>query len=464
MSAARRMTRGLNRRAKLALVAGLSTFLVLVGSTAGFAYWTAANTVTSTVGAASLVLTPTNFTSNAYTFTNDGSLVTTGSVTVTNSTVTTSTQSGAVSLTFGPAASATLAGLVTLNVWSTAAAANCTAAATVPTTATTVLWSAGTTFTTNLAKNASVIYCLRSSITSRESVASSGGSISFTPQISGTIKVGNFVGSATATATQSTSYIYPAATNIDVTHWNWIRPNFSNTTYNYCLDVSGGGTDSGTIVISYGCKNGGVSNQQWKFTASGAAGYYTVQPRNSTGLRIDDNSTTATGGSISVNTAAGSPATAKNQQWQLQVVSAGLYEFVNAYSGMCLTSPTGADQNLGNLTQSPCAGTVYQQFKISQAFENFTCATSGTSWTWSWTSATTGPYHVLVTHGNATTELVTTGATASGATLAFTTPTSYGQGSYNVSFVDANGTVVGSGAITVAASASNNSCTANDLQ
>jgi hypothetical protein len=464
MSAVRLVTRGISRRAKLAIVAGLSTFLVLVGSSAGFAYWTAANTVTSTVGGATLVLTPTNFTSNAYTFSNDASLVTTGSVTVTNSTVTTSTQSGSVSLTFGAAATSTLAGLVTLNVWSTAAASNCTAAATVPANATTVLWSAGTTFTTTLADNASVIYCLRSSITSAQAVASSGGSISFTPQITGTIKVGNFVGSASATTTQSTSYVYPAATNIDVTHWNWIRPNFSNTSYNYCLDVSGAATTSGTIVISYGCKNAGVSNQQWKFTASGATGYYTIQPRNSTGLRIDNNSTPATGGSVSVNTAAGAPATATNQQWQLQLVSTGVYEFVNAYSGMCLTSPTGADQNLGNLTQSPCAGTVYQQYKISQAFENFTCATSGTAWTWSWTTATTGPYHVMVTHGTTTTELVTTAATASGATLAFTTPTTYGQNTYNVSFVDANNTVVGSGTITVGSRASNNSCTANDLQ
>jgi hypothetical protein len=453
----------MSARGKLGFLAFLVTFFVLAGSAASFAYWTASNTVTSTVSAATLAITATNFTSTSYTFGND-SLVTTGSVTVTNTTTTTSSQSGAVNVTFGPATSATLAGKVTLNIWTTTSAANCTAAATVPGGATTALWSASTTLGSTLAKNAAVIYCLRSSIASRESVATAGGALSFIPQITGTIKVANFTGTTTATAAEATKYVYPAASGIDVTHWNWIRPNFSNTTYNYCLDVSGAATSSGTIVISYGCKNSGVSNQQWMFTASGAAGYYTIQPRHSTVLRVDNNSTTSAGAGISVNTASGNAATATNQQWQLQVVSTGVYQFVNAYSGMCLTSPTGADQNLGNLTQSPCAGTVYQQYKISQAFQNFSCVTSGTAWTWSWTTATTGPYHVLVTHGATATELVTTPASASGASLAFTTPTSYGQGTYNVSFVDANNTVVGAGTIVVSNSASNNSCSASDLQ
>ena len=457
-----RITRGgFLRSAKLAIAAALTGFLVLAGTTAGFAFWTASTSVSSTVGAATLSLSTTNFTSVGYTFGND-TLVTTGSVTVTNTTTTTSTQSGAVSVTFGPAASATLAGKVNLALWTTASAANCTAAATVPPGATTALWSASTVLTATLAKNASVIYCLRSSIASRETVANAGGSMTFQPKITGTITVGNFTGTTSATTTQSTQYIYPPSTS-DVTHWNWIRPNFAST-FNYCLDVSGGGGANGTIVISYGCKTDGASNQNWKFTASGATGYYTIQPRSATTLRVDDNSTTASGGSISVNTAAGAPATATNQQWQLQLVSAGVYEFVNAYSGLCLTSPSGTDQDLGNLTQAVCAGTVYQQFKVSQAFENFTCAVSGNNWVWSWTSATTGPYHVRVTHGTTTTEVLATAATAAGATVAFSA-TNYGAGTYNVSFVDSNGTVVGGGSITISSFfLFPNTCTADDFQ
>jgi hypothetical protein len=452
----------IGRRVKLAIATALTGFLVLAGTTVGYAFWTTSTSVSSTVGAATLSLSTTNFTSVGYTFGND-TLVTTGSVTVTNTTTTTSTQNGAVSLTFGPAASATLAGKVTANIWTTAAASNCTAAATVPGGATTALWSANTVLTASLAKNASVIYCVRSSIASRELVATAGGSLTFQPQISGTISVGNFTGSASATTTQSTQYIYPATTTADVTHWNWIRPNFNNATYNYCLDVSGGAGTSGTIVISYSCKTSGAANQNWKFTASGAPGYYTIQPRSATGLRVDDNSTAASGSSITVNTAAGAPATATNQQWQLQLVSAGIYEMVNAYSGMCLTSPSGTAQNLGNLTQTACTGSVYQQFKVSQAFENFACTTSGNNWVWSWTSASTGPYHVLVTHGATTTELATTSATATGASIAYTAA-NYGSGTYNVSFVDSLGTAVGGGTITVSAFPAFNSCTAVDFQ
>jgi hypothetical protein len=450
----------LRRNVTLAIAAALTGFLVLAGTTVGFAFWSASNSVSSTVGAATLSLTTTNFTSVGYTFGNE-TLVTTGSVTVTNTTTTTSTQNGAVSVTFGPAASATLAGKVTANIWTAAAASDCTAAATVPVGATTALWSANPVFTASLAKNASVIYCVRSSIASRETAATSAGTLTFQPKISGTITVGTFTGTASATTTQSTQFIYPASTP-DITHWNWIRPNFSST-YDYCLDVSGAGTASGTIVISYGCKTSGAANQNWKFVASGATGYYTIESRGATALRVDNNSSTASGGSITVNTADANPATATNQQWQLQQVSANIFELVNPYSGMCLTSPSGTAQNLGNLTQAPCAGTVYQQFKVSQALESFTCATSGNNWVWSWNSVSTGPYHVLVTHGTTTTELVTTGATATGATLAFSAA-NYANGTYNVSFVDSLNTVVGGATITLAPASRNNSCTASDFQ
>ena len=447
---------------KLGIVAFLTTFIVLAGSTAGYAYWQSNLSTTSTVGAADLTLSTSNFTSVGYTFGND-SLVTTGSVTVTNSTVTTSTQSGAVSLVFGPNGASTLASKVTLALWSTASAADCTAAATVPGSATTVLWSTGTTVTTSLATNASAVYCLRSSIASRETVATSGGTLTFAPKITGTITLGTFTGSATATTTQSTQYIYSSVTP-DTTHWNWIRPNFTNASYNYCLDVSGAATTSGTIVISYGCKTSGASNQNWKFTASGSTGYFTIQPRNSTGLRVDNGSSTASGAGVSVITAAGTPSTAKNQQWQLQQVSAGVYQFVNALSGLCLTTPSGASQNLGQLTQTACSGSQLQQYLISQAFESFTCQVANNNFTWAWTTATTGPYQVIVTHGGTNTVVANTVATASGVSVPYATISAYGTGTYTVTFVDTNGTTVGLGSVTANFLNLGNSCTANDLQ
>ncbi len=446
---------------KLAIVAFLTTFGVLAGSTAGYAYWQSSLSVTSSVGAANLSITTTNFTSVGYTFGNE-TLVTTGSVTATNNTVTTSAQPGAVALTFSSNAPATLAGKVTLTLWSTTNAANCTAAATVPTGATTALWSATTVINTTLAPNASVIYCVRSSIASRESVATAGGTLSFTPKVSGTISLGNFTGSASATATQSTRYIYPSYTP-NTANWQWIRPNFTNASYNYCLDVSGAATTSGTIVISYGCKNAGVSNQNWKFTASGNTGYYTIQPRNSTGLRIDNSGSTASGAGISVITAAANPATATNQQWQLQLVSTGVYEFVNPLSGLCLTSPSGAAQNLGQMTQTACDGSQYQQYLISQAFENFTCSTTTSAWSFAWTSATTGPYHVQV-QGTTTDIAVTPSATASGISIS---TSGYSRNSTtNLNFIDGNGTLVGTGSMIWGSGTGPSSftCSASDLQ
>ena len=55
----------------------------------------------------------------------------------------------------------------------------------------------------------------------------------------------------------------------------------------------------------------------------------------------------------------------------------------------------------------------------------------------------------------------TTAATATGATLAFTAA-NYGNGTYNVSFVDSLNTVVGGGTITIGIFG--NSCTADDFQ
>ncbi|MES1169850.1 MAG: RICIN domain-containing protein, partial [Leifsonia sp.] len=322
--------------------------------------------------------------------------------------------------------------------------------------------SASPVLTASLAKNASVIYCVRSSIASRETVATSTGTLTFQPKISGTITVDNFTGSASATTTQSTQYMYPAQTT-DVTHWNWVRPNYTTSTYDYCVDVSGGGGSNGSLVISYGCKTSGTDNENWKFTASGATGYYTIQPRSATGLRVDDNSSTTSGAGVTVNTAAGTPSTAKNQQWQLQLVSAGIYELVNAYSGMCLTSPGGTDVNLGQLTQAPCSGSALQQFIVSQTLENFTCANSGNNWVWSWSSVTTGPYHVYVSNGTTTTEVATTASTASGVTVAHSAVT-FGRGTWDVSFVDGLGTTVGAGTVVVPSFLGSYSCSAVPFQ
>jgi hypothetical protein len=306
---------------------------------------------------------------------------------------------------------------------------------------------------------------VRSTIASRDDVVTAAGAVSFTTSVVGSIALQNFSGTASATATQQTSAMFSPYTAMDTTHWQWIRPNFVNASYNYCLDVSGASTASGTIVISYGCKTSGASNQNWMFTRVGTSNYFTIQPRHATSLRIDNGSSTTSGAGIGVVT--GTSTT--NQQWALQQVSSGVYQLVNSLSGMCLTSPSGAAQNLGQITQSPCTGGEYQQFLVSQAFENFSsCGVSNNRFVWTWTTATTGPYQVNLLNGNTSTVLAaTTGNSASGVTVA--TSKTPGTGTYNLTFSDNNGTVVGTGTITKTVTTGKNgttsySCTANDLQ
>jgi len=131
---------------------------------------------------------------------------------------------------------------------------------------------------------------------------------------------------------------------------------------------------------------------------------------------------------------------------------------------MCLTSPGGTAQNLGNLTQAPCSGSSLQQFIVSQTIENIGCTTSGNNWVWSWDATTTGPYHVMVTQGASTTELATTGTSASGATLPYSTTSGWAQGTYDVTFIDGNSTTVATGTITIASRSRNNSCQGLGLQ
>ena len=448
-------------RGKLGIAAFLTTFILLASSTASFAYWQSSQSVSSTVGAANLTISTANLT--GATFTND-TLVSTGSITATNTTTTTSTQSGVVTLTIRGSGASSFDSFVSRQLWPTTDITGCAAAA-VPAGTTSSAWSASVQVTATLAPQNSASWCVRSVIASRDNVLSSAGSDSFTTSVSGTIALQNFSGTDTATATQRTSQMYTAYTAQDTSHWQWIRPNFSNASYNYCLDVSGASTASGTIVISYGCKTSGASNQNWMFTRVGSTNYFTIQPRHATNLRIDNGGSTTVGSGVSVVNSASTTA----QRWSLQKVSAGVYQLVNALSGMCLTSPSGASQNLGQITQSTCTGGQFQEFLISQAFENFGCkvTNNNSSFVWSWTQATTGPYQVTIANGNTTAVLATTsGASANGVSVA--TSGIPGTGTYNVTFSDANGTVVGTGTITSSFnwwnSSTSYSCTANDLQ
>ncbi|MEP6842475.1 MAG: RICIN domain-containing protein, partial [Pseudolysinimonas sp.] len=441
-------------------------------TTAGYAYWQSSLTVTSTVTAANLQIATTNLTGATFgnesiASTGNSPLVSTGSITVQNSTPGPSTRPANVTLTI--TGSGNLASLVTYKIWSAGSTgvAGCTPTATIPTTGVTNgTWSGTSTLTTTLAPQAFAYYCVRSSIATRSSVQTAGGTLSFTATVAGAISLYNFSGSASATANQKTQYIYPTYSPATTT-WNWIRPNFSNASYKYCLDVSGNATDPGTIVISYGCKTTTVSNQQWKFTATTTSGFFTITPRNAPALRIDNTSSSNSGVGVIVDTAGTS--TSADQQWQLQQVSSGVYEFVNSYSGMCMTSPDGSTENLGQIQQTPCNGSQFQQFLISPTLVGVTCnvvnksGSANDTFTWSSTSVGSGPYYVVVTHGGTSTELSATVVAGTSFSISYPTVASYGNGTYNVTIADGNRTVIAQGTVTAGGSIGSSSCSYADL-
>lgn len=425
----------------MAIVSFLVTFAVLSGTSAGYAFWGSSQTVTSTVTAADLTLSTTNFTSVNFTFGNEA-LTTTGSVTATNSTSSPSTQAASVSLTFSQSGTSTLAGKVTRVLWTTGSAANCTASATAPGTATSALWSTTTTVTSSLAPGASAIYCVRSSIASRESVAVGGGTMTFTPQIAGTIALANFSGSASASASQVTKYIYPAVTP-DLTRFWMLRASSGYMWFSRCLDLNGA-TASGSQVLTSTCSQLSVAtSEHWKFASSGVTGYLTLQPRTASSLRLDDNSSSTSGAGLTVVTA-GNSSTSLNQLWQVQQVSSTLYQLVNAYSGMCLTSAQSGWDVGGQSTQVPCNGGGTQLFSLSQTVENLAC-TASTNYVWSWTATTTGPYTIYV---GGTAVGSTTTATANSLTVPASTIPPYSGQFTNWTMSDGNGTQVAVGQLT----------------
>ncbi len=443
MSAARRILAAHGGRpARHGVIAALVVALIAAGTGTGWAYFTAAATATSTPAAATLAITTANFGSVSYTYGNE-TLTTTGSVTLTNTTSTTSTAVPSLSVVFNRASgSATLAGKVGLQVWATAAAGNCTPAAAVGSGVVSGTWASIPAINGTLAKGASVVYCLRSTIADRADIATTGGTLSFVPRVTGTLRVGNFAGSASATATQSTRYVYPAASVSRYTWWF-----FKPTGTTQCMDVEGGGASpSGTDVISWPCKSTDTENQVWQFIPA-AGGYVEIKPRSAPGLR-EDTSMSATSGAI-VEVITDNNTT--SQQWQLQQSSTGVYQLVNRFSGMCLTSPSAS----GDMTQAPCDGRALQNFTFTAgdpvALDALACTITGNgnnrTLSYSWSVADNGAYVAQASYGG-TWYTLATGTTTSSTGMVVATGQQQ-NGSFPIRFLDAAGTVVGTGSATV---------------
>lgn len=450
-------------RARVGLVAGLATFAVLAGTVTGHAYWTAQSTASLGVGAGTVSVTSTGFAPATTTFGNGSiqaagnvGLAMTGSITITNTTSTSGSQTQNLTVVFSRSGgNTTLAAATTLTAWPVANAGLCTPSATPPGGSASGTWNAGVTVAATLAPGASTTYCLRNTIADRQNVAASGGTLSFTPQAAVSLATGSFAGSATPTGTIQTQYIHPLS-EISAGWWYYVKRAGST----WCWDISGSGSSNGSLLISYACKNNADLNQDFRYTPIGG-GYGDFRPRHATGLRVDAGSSTTSGSAVDMRTAS----SAASQQWQPQLVSgsgdSGVYQFVNKNSGLCLSMPA---VSTGTATQVTCSGGADQRFTLEPRsavqLTSFTCGETGSganrtviySWTSDWSG---GPYAIQALRSGSWTTLGTTSGTSLNVGRISTSLISgWSNGTYDVRITNSTGETVGTDQIRLAGSGS----------
>jgi hypothetical protein len=443
---------GRRRVTRLGLVAGITTFLVLVGSGVSYAAWTVGASVTSTASAATLAITAAGFDSTAFAFQNH-LMTTTGSVTVTNTTDTTSATPGTVELAFGYTGSATLASGLSVAVWPTADTSGCGGVGTPPSGTVSGRWDTVATtaapITGTLAAGASQGYCVRVTAAERGALADPSGSLTIEPSVTATLKVGNWLQSATSSTTQATAWIFPAYGPSPYT-WYQIR----NLATGNCVDVYTASGTSGAGVIDYPCKTSSTSgdyNQHWKFTQAGGD-YYDITPRHAPTVRMD-----ITGGSTAVLAPVDVQTDASprlSQDWQLQQRGVGVYQIVNRQSGLCLqVNDTAVHDPEVEYAQAVCDGTLAGQgYSLTQVDLDIPsislgCASApGGSVTLTWSGAAIDTYNFLETPTSGGAEGAV-GDAAAGATAITVAPTAItgADGEYNVHAQWAGNEISGSG-------------------
>lgn len=324
-------------RRRIPLIAGITTFLLLIGGGGAWAYWTATVSATGTLSTQTASVAHASFPSLSATYL-PSSLTSTGSFTVTN------TGQIAGTATVQISASGAFAQGLPIRIWPVASASSCTAAATVPGTALSGSWGSPPALTPSLAAGASIIYCVRTTITDWTALTSPTGAQSVSPAINVSLNAAGWIATApSATNTQQTAGMYPLAPNFfdpGLSRWFTVRAKAAN---GICLDTNGSG-GTGTSVISWSCSNS--SNQRWEFIpVSGTnQSLVTIRPRHAMGTRI--NSTAAGVQQVLTYNAASTL-----QQWYVQQIDSTTFQLVNASTGRCLNLRNTSDNsNMSTVT------------------------------------------------------------------------------------------------------------------
>lgn len=308
-------------RHRLALMAGITAFVMTAGGTAGWAYFTASVGGTGSLSTQSVSVTQAGFGDMDEKYL-PSELSATGSFTVTN----TGSIDGTATVTI--AAPQSWASGLPIRVWPTTAAA--CGATNPPGAALSGTWAAPPALTPTLAAGASITYCVRTTIADWKELTSASGSQQANPAINVSLNAAGWV-ATTATGTshvQQTAGMYPLTTGFfdeSFSRWHTVR---ANAGAGYCLDVNASG-GTGTAVIAYGCHSD--SNQRWEFVpvAGTSQSLVTVRPRHAMGTRLTYSSGNGTIQTSSTGAAA--------QRWYVQQIDANRFQLVSAVTGLCLS-------------------------------------------------------------------------------------------------------------------------------
>ncbi|MCC6270565.1 MAG: RICIN domain-containing protein [Microbacteriaceae bacterium] len=354
------------RLSRVGVTIALVAFLVL-GGTGAFAYWGVTASLGTSASTGTLAVTTSWSSSLGATLTNS-SYTKTGEFTVTNTTSTTSmaTMPYTAMLSYSGGTPGPLASNLILTVWKKSG--NCTAVGFPSYTGT---WGTPPALGGSLVKGTSDIWCIRTAVDERSSLASPTGTVTITPRVSATLTMGTYWTRTSTTvndAVQKTSYIYPAPVPLpSSTLWYRLKTSVAGSD---CADVRGSGRAGqspaqNTDVLAYACRGTQSANQQVKFTPTDT-GYVTISYRHDPTAKIGvAGNSTAVGAKLQTQVAVTGE---YSQQWQFQQKSPGIYQIVNRRSGLCI-APDTAMATPYEIKQVACSGATLQEFTLT-AWEN----------------------------------------------------------------------------------------------
>jgi hypothetical protein len=414
----------LGRRTRLAGIAGVTTLLLLVGSTAAYALWSASGTAGSTATTASVGVAHALSSSTLAVSYSSTTTAAVGVVTVTNTGSRDGTYSVALSAS---SASSTLSPAVTVEI---GVAASCTVGATLSsvvsgTFATTVTKSGAIT------AGASVVLCIRTSMTAAS--ISTNPSTSLTATIASSVLIGTW----TATASPALGFVQSVAASatLNSSAWYWIKKVGSPER---CAEANNSGTVSGTAVTTGGCSLSSQAatnaNEYWRFTPT-SGGYYKIVNRNAQSLWWSVPSAAA------LQPLQISSATGTTNEWQVVDNGDGSYTFkLRANTALCAEG-TG-NGNGASLRVNTCSTSIEQRFAavmyetVTPAPITLSCVADGLTANYSWPQLTgyqsEVSYRVLV---GTTVDAVHTGATGTDTVARFAwgvTTAAYPVGTFTI--------------------------------